>query len=83
MCQALGWQQSIHRAGTETFQIQSDVSKTKSLENTSERRGHFCSHGTGQLVTGNFQANDISMMTNPELAKSKRPQRVFALLDDQ
>ncbi len=39
--------------------------------------------GAGQLIAGDFEANDVAMVPDPELAESELAQGLFALLDDQ
>ena len=35
-----------------------------------------------KLLAGNFDANNVSMMADPELAEAERVQRIFALFDN-
>ncbi len=68
--QILSGQQSIHRSGTEAFEIESDKLEAQSLEDPGELRGHGGIERLLQFVAGDLNADDFPVMPHPELPEA-------------
>ena len=78
--QSLPGPAGIHRAGTETLCIYSYIGESQRLEDTCKSLKHLRGQRSRQLVCGNFNPGDFSMMSYPELPESQFPQRILSLL---
>src|SRR5579863_730014 len=64
-------QQRVHRPGTKAFEIKRHELETQGLEDAREFRGHFGREGARHLLGRDLDANDVSVMADPELTESK------------
>src|ERR1700694_5085389 len=80
--QLFGSQHLIHRAGAESFQVESDEFESEAFEHLGELAGHIGGQSAGEFFTRNLDAYDFPMMAHAELPKAHGPQRLFAPLDN-
>src|SRR5690349_673331 len=71
----------IHGAGTETLQIKRNELEAQGFERSGECGSHSGIQSTRQLVSGYFDAHNLSVMAHTKLAEAEGTKCVFALLD--
>jgi hypothetical protein len=75
-------EQSVHGSGPETFQIEGDELEAQRFENAGELGRHGRIESTRQFLARDFDANDLAVMTDAELAKTEGTQSIFTFLHD-
>src|SRR5580700_10793711 len=73
-------QQRIHRSGTESFQIKSDELESQGFEDCGELGCDGRIQSPFQLLPGDLDPDNVTMMPYPELPETKATNRVLATL---
>src|SRR6516162_2773261 len=79
--QKLNRQNGVHRSGTETLKVERDVGEAECFEDAGKLRCHFGAERALQLVPGDLDANDITMMAYAELAEPQLAHGLLTLFD--
>src|ERR1700690_2223584 len=77
--QDFGCQKRVHRAGPEALEVESHELEAQSLEDARKFGGHLRTQCTTQFLARNFDTDDVSMMTNPNLEEAESVQSIFTL----
>ena len=79
--QDFGRQESVHGAGAEAFQVESHKLEPQGLEDAGKFGGHLRAERARQLFARDFDANNLAMMTHPDLPETQGMQSVLAPFD--
>src|SRR5258708_8322692 len=77
----IGGEQGVHGSGAEAFEVEGYELESQGFENPGELGSHFQPEGAGQLVAGDFDADDFTVMADAKLAEAEPAEGVFALFD--
>src|SRR5690242_18363484 len=78
--QMFSGQQGVHRARTESFQIQGDKLETERLEDAGQFGCHLRTESARQFGLGNLDTDHFAMVTDAELLETKPSERIFTTL---